>query len=79
MTQLHQTQLHQNTFFMTTHFITAEVALQESAEAMHQAIETELQKQGDPLRWAVVAIDTEQQIAQIEAVVTTSKPGVTLG
>jgi hypothetical protein len=64
---------------MTTHFITAEVALQESAEAMHQAIEAELQKQGDPLRWAVVAVDTEQQIAQVEAVLTSSIPMVTLG
>jgi hypothetical protein len=79
MAQLNQTQLNQNTFFMTTHFITAEVALQESAEAMHQAIESELQKQGDPLRWALVAVDAEQQIAQVEAVVTTSQPVVTLG
>lgn len=72
------THLNQNSFFMTTHFITAEIALQESAEEMHQAIEAELQKQGDPLRWAIVAVNTDQQTAQIEAVVTTPNPAVTL-
>jgi hypothetical protein len=54
---------------MTTHFINAEVALQESPTEMHRAIEAELQKQGEPLRWAVTAVDLENQKAQIEAVV----------
>jgi hypothetical protein len=54
---------------MMTHFVTAEVALQESPTDMHQAIEVELQKWGEPLRWAVVAVDVTQQTAQIEAVV----------
>lgn len=56
---------------MTTHFIDAEVALQESPVEMHRAIESELQKRGEPLRWAVTAVDVENQKALVEAVVTT--------
>lgn len=54
---------------MTTHFITAEIDLQESPNKLQQEIETELQKRGEPLRWAVTAIDREQQKAKIEAIV----------
>lgn len=54
---------------MTTHFIDAEVVLQESPVEMHRAIETELQKRGEPLRWAVTGVDVESQKAQVEAVV----------
>lgn len=57
---------------MTTHFITAEIDLQESPKQLHQAIEKELKKQGEPLRWAVTGVDTEAQKAQVEAIVTTS-------
>lgn len=56
---------------MTTHFIDAEVAIQESPVEMHQAIEAELQKRGEPLRWAVTAVDVETQKVRVEAVVTT--------
>lgn len=56
---------------MVTHFITFEVDLQSAAE-LHRSIEAELQKRGDPLRWAIVAIDTDRQKAVIEAVITTS-------
>ena len=55
---------------MTTHFITAEIDLQESPVAMQQAIEAELQKRGQPLRWAVTDVDVEQQKAYIDAIVT---------
>jgi hypothetical protein len=55
---------------MTTHFITAEVDLQASPVEMQQAIEAELQKQGEPLRWAIVSTDVARQTAQVEAVVT---------
>lgn len=55
---------------MTTHFITAEIDLQETPNRLHQAIETELQKRGEPLRWAITNVDTEQQKATIEAIVT---------
>ena len=56
---------------MTTHFITAEVNLQESPLAMQQQIEAELQKRGEPLRWAVTDVDVTTQTAVVEAIVTT--------
>ena len=56
---------------MTTHFICAEINLQESSQQLHQEIESELQKWGEPLRWAITQIDEERQIACVEAVVTT--------
>lgn len=33
------------------------------------AIETTLQQWGEPLRWAITAVDRETNIAQIEAIV----------
>ena len=55
---------------MTTHFITAEIDLQETPAQLQQAIEEELQKRGEPLRWAVTNVDTDRQKAQVEAIVT---------
>ncbi|MBD1933607.1 MULTISPECIES: hypothetical protein [Cyanophyceae] len=55
---------------MTTHFITAEIDLQESPVQLNQAIEVELQKRGEPLRWAVTSVDIEKQKAHVEAIVT---------
>lgn len=55
---------------MTTHFITAEIDIQESPTQLNQAIEAELNKRGEPLRWAITRIDSQQQTAQVEAVVT---------
>lgn len=57
---------------MTTHFITAEIDLHESADELQQAIAAELQKQGEPLRWAVTDVNVERQKAYVEAVVTVS-------
>jgi hypothetical protein len=59
-----------STATMTTHFITAEIDLQETPVQLQQAIEAELQKRGEPLRWAVTSVDTERQTAQVEAIVT---------
>lgn len=56
---------------MTTHFITAEINLQENPIKLQKAIETELEKRGEPLRWAIASVNTEKQTAQIEAIVTT--------
>ncbi|AFY34464.1 hypothetical protein [Calothrix sp. PCC 7507] len=56
---------------MTTHFITAEIDLQATSTELEKVIETELQKQGEPLRWAITSVDDEQQKAVVEAVVTT--------
>ena len=58
---------------MTTHFITAEIDLQETPAELLEVIETELKKQGEPLRWAVTSVDVEEQKATVEAVVTTAK------
>ena len=55
---------------MTTHFITAEIDLTESPVELPQAIEAELQKRGEPLRWAVTNVDALQQKATVEAIVT---------
>jgi hypothetical protein len=54
---------------MTTHFITAEIDLQATPNQLHQEIEAELEKRGEPLRWAVTAVDKERQKATVEAVV----------
>ncbi|MFM7363798.1 MAG: hypothetical protein ACKO11_04720 [Cuspidothrix sp.] len=54
---------------MTTHFITAEIELQETPTELEKAITEELQKQGEPLRWAITAVDEEEQTATVEAVV----------
>jgi len=56
---------------MTTHFITAEVDLKESPSEMHRAIEAELNKWGEPLRWAVTEVIVEKQAVLVEAIVTT--------
>jgi len=55
---------------MTTHFITAEIELQETPLELHQEIESQLEKDGEPLRWAVTKVNEDQQIATVEAIVT---------
>ncbi len=55
---------------MTTHFITAEIDLTEAQENLVQVITNELANQGEPLRWAITAVEGE--IAKVEAVVTTA-------
>ena len=55
---------------MTTQFITAEIDLQETPAALHSRIDAELQKHGEPLRWAVTYVDVERQKATVEAVIT---------
>jgi len=55
---------------MTTHFIAAEIDLQETPLKLQQEIESQLSKEGEPLRWAVTQIDKEQQTATVEAIVT---------
>jgi SepF-like predicted cell division protein (DUF552 family) len=56
---------------MVTHFITVEIALLPSASELHRTILAELQTWGEPLRWAIAAIDVERQTVQVEAVITT--------
>lgn len=56
---------------MTTHFIVAEIDLTEDPADLPKQVEAALQKQGEPLRWAVTAVDEATQVATVEAVVTT--------
>jgi hypothetical protein len=58
---------------MTTHFITAEIDLNDATIPLQQAINEELSKQGEPLRWAITEVNTVTQTAQIEAIVTTGQ------
>ncbi|MGB3207933.1 MAG: hypothetical protein WBB28_23360 [Crinalium sp.] len=55
---------------MTTHFISAEIDLEDSTQELQQAIQTELQKRGEPLRWAVTNVDQDRGKVQLEAIVT---------
>jgi hypothetical protein len=55
---------------MTTHFITAEIDLQETPVKLKQKIEAELEKRGEPLRWAIACIDKDKGKMQVEAIVT---------
>lgn len=55
---------------MITHFITTKIELQETPSQLHSKIEAELQKQGEPLRWAITSVDIERQQAIVEAIVT---------
>ena len=58
---------------MTTHFITAEIDLQETPAQLQKEIEQELEKRGEPLRWAITSVDQDQEKAQVEAIVTKNK------
>ena len=55
---------------MTTHFITAEIDLKETPLKLSQEIESQLEREGEPLRWAITKVDKEKQTATVEAVVT---------
>ncbi len=58
---------------MTTHFIAAEIDIQSNPTELQKAIEAELKKQGEPLRWAITSVDKEQEKVKVEAVVTNSE------
>jgi hypothetical protein len=55
---------------MTTHFISAEIDLQQTPTELQKTIEAELKKQGEPLRWAITAVDTAKEKVTVEAVIT---------
>jgi len=61
---------------MTTHFITAEIEINANQEAIAKTVEQELAKHGEPLRWAIAAVESKvdaglkTQTARVEAVVT---------
>jgi len=39
-------------------------------DVLRSHIENQLRTQGEPLRWAITSIDTDRQLAHVEAVVT---------
>jgi len=55
---------------MTTHFITAEIDLTENPAELPKKVEAELQKRGEPLRWAIAAVNEQTKSAKVEAVIT---------
>ena len=55
---------------MLTQFISLTVPLQPTPAAMERAIAQSLQSYGEPLRWAITAVDVESQTTAVEAVVT---------
>lgn len=55
---------------MSSHFLSLELELVPLPE-LQQVILAELCRYGEPLRWAIVAVDVERSKVQIEAVVTT--------
>lgn len=55
---------------MTTQFISVEIDLQENPQKLQTAIEIELKKQGEPLRWAITSVDAKQKKVKVEAVIT---------
>lgn len=64
---------------LATEFIQMTVPLYPGGIALRDAIETQLQAHGDPLRWAITAVDSNG--VQVEAVVTvaTSQDALTPG
>jgi len=55
---------------MVTDFISLEIDLQENSIQLHKSIESELEKYGKPLRWAITAVDSKKEKVVLEAVVT---------
>lgn len=55
---------------MTTHFISAEIDLQTNPLTLKQEIETKLNQEGNPLRWAITEVDEKGQKVKVEATVT---------
>jgi hypothetical protein len=54
---------------MRTEFVTVEVPLQDSPLALYGEIETTLGQWGEPLRWAIMAVDQPRGRVRVEAIV----------
>ena len=55
---------------METKFVSLELGLSPSVTELQRAIAHALQQHGEPLRWAITAVDRDRQTIQVEAVVT---------
>jgi hypothetical protein len=62
---------------MGTHFVTGAIALQPSQTLLDRIL-TMLSEQGEPLRWAITAVDQAKQEAYIEAVITVDSERTTV-
>ena len=49
--------------------IETEIDLNDALSEIDRVVETTLQQWGEPLRWAITAIDRDTNIASIEAIV----------
>lgn len=63
---------------LTTQFVALEIERPDSVAALHGAIAQRLRAIGEPLRWAITAIDADRQVVRVEAVVTVN-PLQTIG
>jgi hypothetical protein len=57
---------------MLTHFLAFELDLAAPAE-LHRLILSRLEQDGEPLRWAIVAVDADRHKVQVEAVLTSTE------
>ncbi|MGG6297325.1 hypothetical protein ACQ4M4_23270 [Leptolyngbya sp. AN02str] len=57
---------------MMTQFVSLEVQLPATSAQLESAIVQAVQRHGEPLRWAVTAVDAKRRIALVEAVITIS-------
>ena len=58
---------------MITDFICLEIDLEDNIIQLQNSVESELQKYGKPLRWAITAVDSDKGKVVLEAVVTKDK------
>jgi hypothetical protein len=54
---------------MTTHFISAEIDLQDTPLKVQSFVESQLAKQGEPLRWSITQVDEQKGTMTIEAII----------
>ncbi len=57
---------------MLLQFVTIEIERPASPQALHRAVEQALERQGEPLRWAITKVNPATNRLWIEAVVTIS-------
>ena len=57
---------------METQFVTIQVPIQSEPGETRDRIEAALSELGQPLRWAITAIDKAQSLATVEAIVTSA-------
>ncbi len=58
---------------MITDFVSLEIDLEKDTSELHKSVESELQKYGKPLRWAITAVDSDRGKVVLEAVVTDAR------